>query len=210
MSLFITFEGNECTGKSTQVALLCQWMEDRGIRFSNTKEPGCPIIFECVKIRNLLLDVTNNIVPTAELLLFLADRAQHVESFIKPSLDAGINIICDRFEDSTRVYQCARGISRFKIDTLNEFATSGLKPDLTFILDMPVEVVLKRLSSKSRDRMESSDEKFYHDVRHGFLKLTENINDDRFRLIDVSPPKTINEIHLEIVEHLSKKLYLGD
>lgn len=212
---FFTFEGIDGSSKTTQVQMLSDWMKERDIPHIITKEPGNTHIEECMKIRELLLDPTYNLTPNAELLLFLADRAQHVEKVIKVALNEGKNVICDRYADSTRVYQSARNLSRSKIDMLIDFATSGLKPDLTFILDMPVECGLERAKAKSiykdGDRMEKEDMKFHNDVRCGFLKLTENIVEQyRFRVINVAPPRTKEEIHEDIIQHVAKKLWIGE
>ena len=211
--LFITLEGGEGSGKSTQAGKLCEWMKNRKISHIKTKEPGSSFIKECVKIRSLLLDAENDIVPLSELFLFLADRAQHVERLIRPELEKGNHVVCDRYIDSTKVYQCARGLSRDKIDVLIDFATSGLTPDLTFILDVPVDVGLERAKAKSNgtgDRIEQAEVKFHEDVRYGFLKLAESIQEEhRFQIINAAPPKTIEEIHEEITKHLSKKLWIN-
>jgi dTMP kinase len=211
----ITFEGGEGVGKSTQSQLLFDWMKKRNISCVLTKEPGCPYIPECMKIRELLLDPKNSLTSSSELLLFLADRAQHVELFIKEKLKQSIHVISDRFTDSTRVYQCARGFSRSKIDMLLDFSTGGLVPDVTFLLDTPTDVGLERAKAKSifkdGDRMEQAGNKFHESVRYGFLKLAESFSErNRFIIINASPPRTIEEIHNEIVKHVSKKLWLGN
>lgn len=213
--LFITFEGGEGSGKTTNIKKLSEWMAARGIKHITTKEPGCPDLAECKKMRKLLLDPENSLTPTAELLLFLADRAQHVEKHIKPNLENGIHVLCDRFSDSTRVYQCSRGLSRPMVDTLLNFTTGSLDPDLTIVLDVPVEVGLERAKTKSiykgGDRMENAGRRFHEDVRHGFLKLAESISDHyRFRVIDATPPKTIEKIHEEVVYEVSKKLWVEE
>jgi len=211
--MFVTFEGGEGSGKSTQTQLLSDWMKKRNIPHVLTKEPGCPYIQECVKIRELLLDPKNELTTTAELLLFLSDRAQHVEMFIRKQLEKGVHVIGDRFSDSTRIYQCARGFSRSKIDMLLELATGGLTPDLTILLDVPTSIGLERAKAKSifkdGDRMEQAGARFHEDVRHGFLKLAESLSErHRFVVIGTSPPKTIAETHEEIVKHISKKLWV--
>jgi dTMP kinase len=212
--LFITLEGGEGGGKSTQADLLINWMKERNIPCALTKEPGCPEIIECVKMRKLLLDPNNNLTDRSELLLFLADRAQHVDQFIRPNLEKGVNVVCDRYSDSTRVYQSARkglGLGRQKIDTMLDIATNELDPDLTFILDVPVEIGLERAKAKSiykdGDRMEKAGIRFHEDVRHGFLKLAENVMERRFRVINAAPPKEIKDIHEEIVTAVSKKMW---
>ena len=213
-TLFITLEGIDGSSKSTQAQMLSDWMNIRGIEHILTKEPGTTTIPECVKIRELLLNPNSDLTSNAELLLFLADRAQHVEKLIKVALGEGKHVICDRYADSTRVYQCARGLSRSKVDMLIDFATDGLKPDITFILDIPVDIGLKRAKAKSNnkgDRMENAGDKFHQNVRLGFLKLAENITEShRFKVINAAPPKTEKEIHQEIIKHVSKKLWIVD
>jgi len=211
--LFISFEGIDGSSKTTQAELLSGWMGERAIGHVLTKEPGTPYIVECKVIRNLLLSPEYNLSDKSELFLFLADRSQHVHSLIRPSLDAGKHVICDRYSDSTRVYQCARGLSRDKVDILLDFATDGLLPDLTFVLDIPVDVGLARAKAKSiykeGDRMEKAGTKFHEDVRYGFLKLAESIKEQhRFQIINAAPPKTIEQIHDEIVEHISKRIWI--
>lgn len=212
--LFITFEGGDGSGKTTQIQKLTEWMMSRGIKHVVTKEPGCPHLLECVKIRQLVLDPKNDIASRAELLLFLADRAQHVEKFIRPKLAEGVHVLCDRYSDSTRVYQGSRGLSRQKIDSLLEFTTDSLDPDLTFLLDVPVEVGLLRAREKSAykggDRMEQAGLQFHEDVRHGFLKLAENIREKRFCVINAAPPKTVEQVHEEVTTEVSRRLWVNE
>jgi dTMP kinase len=129
-------------------------------------------------------------------------------------LSNGVHVLCDRHSDSTRVYQGSRGLSRQKIDLLLEFTTDALDPDLTFILDVPVEVGLTRARAKSiykdGDRMEQASVQFHEDVRHGFLKLAENIRENRFCVINAAPPKTIDQVHDEIVAEVSRRLWVGE
>lgn len=212
--LFISFEGLDGSGKSRQTQLLSEWMVKNNIEHVTTKEPGCPHIPECIKIREILLDPKNQLCPSTELLLFLSDRAQHVEMFIKKHLENGVHVLCDRFADSTRIYQCARGFSRSKIDMLLDFTTGGLTPDITFLLDVPVEIGLERAKAKSiykdGDRMEQSGVKFFEDVRYGFLKLAESLAEKhRFVVLNTAPPKTVEETQEEIITYMAKKLWLG-
>lgn len=209
---FITFEGVDGSGKTTQAQLLSKWMSERNIPHVVTKEPGTPYIQECVKIRKLLLNPQHSLTATAELLLFLADRAQHVEKFIKPSLEEGKHVICDRYADSTRIYQRARGLSKDKIDSLLDFTTGGLWPDLTFLLDVSIDIGLERAKAKSiykaGDRMEQAGNKFHEAVRFGFLKLAESVTEQhRFKVIS---GKNIEQTHQEIVKHVSKKIWIED
>ena len=137
--LFITFEGIDGCGKSTQIRLLTAYLEDIGRPFLLVREPGGTVIGE--KIRSILLDKENNeMSPAAELLLFEAARAQIVDEKIRPAIEAGTTVICDRFYDSTFAYQgVARSLGEDLVVTLNDIATSGLAPDITFLLDLSVE-----------------------------------------------------------------------
>jgi len=214
--LFITLEGGEGVGKTTHAELLSKWMKERGIPNCLTKEPGDTRIAECAKIRKMLLDPESSLVPSSELLLFLADRAQHVEKLIKPEMEAGRHVICDRYTDSTRVYQvAARGFGRTRIDPLLDFATGGLMPDMTFILDAPVSVGLERAKAKSiykdGDRMEREGETYHEKVRQGFLRLVSSLSEQgRMILVDASPPRTIEEIQAEISRKVSGRLWTGE
>ena len=210
--LFITFEGGEGTGKTTNAKLLSSWMEKRNIQHILTKEPGSPHIKECEEIREILLNPKNNLTMSTELFLFLADRSQHVNKLIKPSIQSGKHVICDRYIFSTIAYQCARGIGRDKIDKFIEFAIDNTMPDITFVLDAPIDVGLDRAKSKSiykdGDRIEREDTNFHNDVRYRFLKLAESLSDQHLiYVINAEPPKTIDQVHKEIVDIVSKKLW---
>lgn len=207
--MFITFEGGEGVGKTTQANLLLSWMSENGYfnRCCLTKEPGEPTIQVCNEIRHILLDERSDVCPSAELLLFLADRAQHVEKFIKPKLKKGMQVICDRFTDSTKAYQSARGLE--DIDWLIDFASRGLVPDLTFFLDCPVDVALQRARSaneeySSGDRIEKETLAFHMKVRENFLKIAEN--EKRIIVINAYPDRLIKDVHKEIISIVSKKI----
>lgn len=208
--MLISFEGGEGSGKTTHAKLLANWMSGRNIPHILTKEPGSDTIKECKKIRKLLLDPNNDLTDRTELFLFLADRAQHVEKLIKPALEDNKHVICDRFIDSTKNYQSARGLDRQKIDLLIDFATNGLKPDVTFILDIPVDVGLLRAKAKSiykeGDRIEKASLKFHEQVRNNFLKMAESLIEDRFIVVNILD-KNINQVHAEIIKYISYKLW---
>lgn len=209
--LFITFEGGEGTGKTTQIRMLSDWMEERNIPHIVTKEPGSDLP-ECRKIREILLNPESDVADAAELLLFLADRAQHVERMLKPALESGKHVLCDRYTDSTRVYQGIRKLGRTKLDPLLEFATRGLMPDMTFIIDVPVETGLKRAKGAGEyeggDRMERQAMEFHQQVRQGFLKLAESLSEQgRMVLVDAAPPRTIEQIHEEIASRVAGRLW---
>ena len=165
---FITLEGPEGSGKSTQARLLAGHLRRQGREVIVTAEPGGDSVAR--KIRGLVLDSRNEVVPEGELLLFLAARAQNVRRIILPALDSGAVVVCDRFADSSIAYQgYARGIDIPTLRNLNEFATGGLVPDLTLLLDIPVEVGLERQQDKNRFEAESVE--FHRKVREGFLAL---------------------------------------
>lgn len=212
--LFITFEGGEGAGKTTQIEMLDKWMAKLNIPHILTKEPGSPHLPECVKIRQLLLDPANDLNATSELMLFLADRAQHVEKLIRPKLAAGLHVVCDRYVDSTRVYQgVSRGLGRARLDPMLEFATGGLMPDLTFVFDVPPDIGLQRARAKGAggDRIEREALDFHARVRQGFLKLAESLSEQgRIVLINAAPPKTTDAIHAEVVAHMSKRLWVDE
>jgi dTMP kinase len=162
--LFVTFEGVEGAGKTTQIALLRDLLQQSGYSVCVTREPGGDAVAETV--RRLLLE--QNMSPRSELLLFLASRAQNVDTVIRPHLSGGGVVLCDRFIDSSIAYQGhARGLGREIVFQLNRFATDGLVPDLTILLDLPPSIGLTRQTN--RNRMESESIEFHERVREGFL-----------------------------------------
>lgn len=175
---FITFEGPEGSGKSTHIRLLADFLRERGIRVTLTREPGGTTLGEA--IRGLLQHNGSGEAPVdrAELLLFLASRAQHVERLVRPALEQGAWVLCDRFEDSTFAYQgYGRGFDLGELKAANHFATNGLKPDLTFLLDVTPETSRKRLLARQSqtaaapDRIECEADDFHVRLREGFLDL---------------------------------------
>jgi len=190
--LFVTFEGVEGAGKTTQIALLREFLAELGHEVVVTREPGGDAVSETV--RRLLLE--HEMAPRAELLLFLASRAQNVESIIRPHLSRGGVVLCDRFIDSSIAYQgYARGLGRDAVFHLNTFAIDGVVPDVTFLLDLPAEVGLARQSH--RNRMEAESLEFHIRVRKGFLHEAGN-NPERFCVLDASRDSAI--IQAEIRE----------
>jgi dTMP kinase len=188
--LFVTFEGPEAGGKSTQIGFLKSFLEEMGKDVICTREPGGTPAGEA--IRNLLQHdkAGENLVGAAETLLFEASRSQLVEEVIKPALEAGQMVISDRFSDSTVAYQgYGRGFGVEAVGHLNDFATGGLKPDVTFLLDIPVEDGFKRIEERnianntSKDRLESEAIEFHEKLRQGFLEMAEK-EPERFVVID--------------------------
>ncbi len=169
----MTFEGIEGCGKTTQVRMLARWLRSQGLEVVVTREPGGPFIAE--RIRRLLLDVRHrDMAPLAELLLLEASRAQHVRQVIAPALGRGAVVLCDRFADSSYAYQGhGRGLDPAMVDSLNRTAAQGTWPDLTIVLDLPVEEGLRRAAGRRRalDRMESQELRFHRRVRRGYLTL---------------------------------------
>jgi dTMP kinase len=191
MRSFITFEGIEGCGKTTQIHLLKECLEKRGYTVVTTREPGGTRIGDT--IRRILLDSNNcDIDIKTELLLYQAARAQHIKDVIRPSLAQGSIVLCDRFTDATLAYQgYAQDIHQDFIETLNQFATDNLIPDLTVLIDCPVEIGLRRARDRmatqhAKDREDRFEEKsldFHQAVRLGYLQIAEN-NSSRFFIVD--------------------------
>jgi dTMP kinase len=181
---FITLEGIEGSGKTTQAERLRDLLARRGLDVVVTREPGGSPIAE--KIREILLDPRNRkMVALTELFLYEASRTQHVAEVIRPALEAGKTVICDRFFDASTAYQGnARGLDMETVERLNLLATGGIVPDLTIVLDLPAEVGLRRLK-RSRDRIESEAIEFHERVRQGYLKLA-RLYPDRIKVVDAS------------------------
>jgi dTMP kinase len=197
--LFITFEGGEGCGKSTQIAALKARLEAMGKTVVQTREPGGTALGESV--RNLLQydDAGQGMSPEAELLLFAASRAQHVRELVAPAIAEGQIVLCDRFLDSTTVYQgVARAIDSKKVDTINQFAIGDTKPDLTILIDLPPEIGLARVHARSDgqlDRMEKEAIGFFQAVRQGYLDLAKS-EPKRFLVLDGS--QSVEELETQI------------
>ena len=206
---FITFEGGEGCGKSTQVKRLAAALEAKGVKVLLTREPGGTRLAEM--IRTLLKDEAEDPpVDRAELLLFLAARAQLVRNVIRPALDAGTWVLSDRFSDSTIAYQgYGRGLPVDFVKAANDFACEGLTPDLTFLLDVEPSVAAQRMRGReaatntSADRIERAGEDFHARLRRGFLELAA-ANPSRIVTIDASgtPDEVARKILLALPERL--------
>lgn len=202
---FISFEGIEGTGKSTQARFLYKHLIKKGYKAVLTEEPGGTQIG--LKIRDLLLSVEHKgMLPLTEMLLYNASRVQHIEDVILPAMQKGAIVITDRFTDSTVAYQgYGRGIDLSLIRSLERTVTSGLKPDITILLDLDVETGLKRNRGINKtDRLELEDVKFHKRVRNGYLKIASK-EKKRIKAVDASEGiKQVQEKILEIVTDFLK------
>jgi dTMP kinase len=205
--MFITFEGIEGSGKTTQIKRLVSMLQTKGYDCVLTREPGATEIGK--KIRAILLDSNHTaMLPITELLLYEADRAQHVREVIEPALAAKKVVFSDRFFDATTVYQgYARGYDLKAIEQVHRMVLGLLKPDLTIVLDLPVDLGLERAWERirnqggrlSEDRFEKEDLVFHEKVREGYLTLA-GLEPERFRVIDASgDPETVHENVVEVV-----------
>ncbi len=185
MSLFITFEGGEGSGKSVQAKALCRRLSRMNIPVILTHEPGVTPLGRKIT-RWLKWGKDMGISPRAELMLFNASRAQLLEEVIKPNLEKGNIVICDRYADSTTAYQSyGRGLDLEMVEAVNESAMQGIKPVLTVLLDLPVEAGLARKKGEKRDRFEQETIDFHRRVRQGYLAMAET-EPDRWLIIDAA------------------------
>ena len=199
--LFITFEGGDGCGKTTQIKLLDEYLRFKGYKTLLTREPGSKGLG--IKLREILLNYDGDVSPTCESFLFLADRAQHVDCIIKPALEEGVIVLCDRHTDSTVAYQgYGRGLDLEQIHNLNNIATNGLKPDLTIVLDVDVETSQNRVGSE-KDRMESAGIEFHKKVRNGYLEIAKE-EPQRVKVINAN--NTIEKVFEDTKEVLDKFL----
>lgn len=197
--MFITFEGADGCGKTTQIKLIDEYLRSKGYKTLLTREPGSKGLGE--KIREILLNYEGEVSSRCESFLFLADRAQHVDCIIKPALQEGTIVLCDRHTDSTVAYQgYGRGLDIEEIKKLNAIATGGLKPNLTIVFDVDIKTSQARVG-KNKDRMESAGIEFFKKVREGFLEIAKE-EPERVKVINSSD--TIENIHKKVVELIGK------
>jgi len=211
MGKFVTFEGGEGSGKTTQIKLAADWLRERGIPVLSTAEPGGTPLGQ--KIRGILLNRGSwTIGAEAELLLFAAARAQHVREIILPALEAGRWVLCDRFADATLAYQgVGRELDVEFIRTLNDFSTCSLKPDLTLLFDLPVEAGLARAKKRTadgrpeaaEDRFEREERTFHGRIREGYLSLAAE-EPERFWIINGAAD--VETVRREVCRHLTALL----
>jgi dTMP kinase len=212
--MFITLEGIEGSGKSTQIQSIVRWLTAAGRECLTTREPGGTSIGG--RIRSILLHPDNrDMAPAAELLLYIADRVQHVETVVRPGLAAGKVVVCDRYFDATLVYQgYARGLDRDLIRRLHQWLCDGLMPDLTLLLDLPAEEGLARAWRRLHDdaglaresRFEKEKLAFHERVRAGYLDLAHR-EPRRFVIIDaaVEAPAVERQIEAALQRHLEPR-----
>ena len=199
--LFITFEGADGCGKTTQLNLLKEYLENNGYEVVLTREPGGKGLGE--KVREILLNYDGEVSNRCESFLFLADRAQNIDIIVNPAIEQGKIVLCDRHTDSSVAYQgYGRGLDINQINTLNNLATNNKKPDLTLVFDVDIETSMQRVGNE-KDRMESAGKEFFNRVRNGYLELAKQ-EPDRIKVIDST--KSIQEVQKEVLEIIKTKL----
>jgi dTMP kinase len=202
--IFITIEGGDGSGKSTQIDMLMSYFNEHGFDVLLTREPGGTPISE--KIREVILDSNNmEMANMTEVLLYAAARAQHVAEFIKPNIEQGKVVICDRFVDSSVVYQgYARGVGIDAVETINSYATLGLLPDLTILLDLPPDLGLSRKKNQQAlDRLELASDAFHIKVNEGYRLLAKR---HQSRILTVDATNSIETIHQIVLEAIKPLL----
>jgi len=203
--IFITLEGPEGAGKTTQLKVLSKFLEEQNIVHVITRDPGGTALGK--PIRRVLLDKESIIHPVTELLLYEADRAQNVSEIIRPALLEGKLVFCDRYTDSTLAYQgYGRNLDLKLIDQLNEIATQGLRPEVTILFDIESSAGLSRLHPSGHDRLEREALEFHQKVRNGYLELAKK-DPARFRIIDAGGPMSVvqEELRNIVTEALEKR-----
>ena len=201
---FITIEGTEGVGKTTNIAFIKQWLDDNKISFVSTREPGGTPLAE--EIRQLLLsNREEQVCSKAELLMMFAGRAQHIDKVIEPELDKGHWVLCDRFTDATYAYQGAgREMGDELIASLETMVQGSMRPDLTLLLDIPVELGLERAGKRSQpDRFELEKTDFFNRVRQAYLTMAKN-NPQRYKIIDAA--QALEDVQQQISNTLNNFL----
>ena len=204
---FITLEGLDGSGKTTQLKMLVQALKERGANVVSTCEPGGTMLGR--RVREVILDEDAQVSPLAELLLFAADRAQHVQTLIRPALAQNKIVVSDRYADATKAYQGAgRGFDQDLINKLIKIATDDLQPDLTLFFDLPVEDSLERTTKRhalgeTKNRLDRETADFHGRVRNAYLAIAAH-EPNRFRIVDAAKPP--NEIHNQVMEIINQVL----
>ena len=202
--VFITFEGGDGAGKTTQIEMLRNWLERQGHTVVVTREPGGTDIG--VELRNIVLHHRGFLAPRAEALLYAADRAHHIHTVVRPALERGDVVVQDRYFDSSVSYQGAgRVLSEEEVRDLSLWATEHLMPQLTVVLDIPADIARERRDSDNRvfDRLEAEADDFHERVRQAYHRLAD-AEPERFLMIDGQRP--IDDIHAEVVSRVSALL----
>jgi len=201
--IFITFEGIDASGKTTQVKRTVRYLRKKGFDVLFLREPGGEFI--CEKIRNVLLKSQSSITPTTELMLYLGSRSQLVGKKIIPALKSKKLVLCDRFSDSTLAYQgYGRGLDTKWIKSLNEKSTSGIRPDLTLLIDVPLNVYQNRATlKKNKDRLEKENLAFYRRIRKGYLEIARQ---DKKRVKVIEGSGTISQTWTKVRKIIDKFL----
>jgi dTMP kinase len=198
---FITFEGIDGSGKTTQLRMLASDLRVKGYNVLTTMEPGGTPLGR--RLREAFLETEENVSPLAELLLFAADRAQHIDLLIKPAIDEGKIVISDRFADATFAYQGAgRGFPERLVNQVIKLATGGLKPDLTLFFDVSIDKALLRTKSRSKsgekiNRMDFETTEFYERVRAAYLQILEK---EPKRFVKIDANSSVEEIHKRVLQ----------
>lgn len=199
--LFITFEGADGCGKTTQLNLLAEYLKNRGREVILTREPGGKGLGE--KVREILLNYDGEVSDRCESFLFLADRAQNIDIIVNPAVNDGKIVLCDRHIDSTVAYQgFGRGLDIERIKMLNNIATNGRKPDLTIVFDIDVENSMKRVGNQ-KDRMESAGIEFHNRVRNGYLQIAKE-EPERIKVVDAS--QSVEDVFEDVKKIIHKYL----
>jgi len=196
---FITVEGGDGVGKSTQISLIYEFLQEKGLQVKLTREPGGTEIGEM--IRNwILYGEHDQLDLTTEASLMFAARAYHVDHIIRPSIENGIWVVSDRFTDATYAYQgYAKGLNIEVIETLEKTIINDFKPHMTFLLDSEIDLSRERMKDRTLDYFEREDDSFYHTIRNGYLKLA-NANKERIKIINAS--QSIENVNAEINSYL--------
>ncbi len=211
--MFITFEGIEGSGKSTQIALLANYLTAKGVRHVLTREPGGTPIGD--QVRKILLDPSNrSLDPAAELLLYAASRAQHLREIIIPALASNTTVLCDRFSDATLAYQgYGRGLDIEMIRSLDRIVTAGMRPDLTLLFDIEAASGIARARGRNNSRgletearFENEELAFHERVRQGYLTLVMQ-EPDRIRVVDASP--SAEAVQAKVRQIIDERLRIG-
>ena len=201
-NLFISVEGGDGSGKSTQLENIKSYLEEKKIPFIFTREPGGTSIGE--QIRQVILDPENDeMSDVAEAMLYAASRAQHVEQLIRPSLEKGLTVVCDRFVDSSYAYQ---GYGRGLVDpvkVINSYAVDGCMPDITIFLDVPPKEAMERISSRGHDRLEKEEGDFHEKVYEGYKVMAED--SDAGRIVSIQANRNPDEVWKDIKALLDEK-----